>query len=91
MLLKYLESDEEVHLDCDEVGPSELNRDIKIMYIHKALGKGIKEDGLDPERLGRGYVVRIKSQDRQAKFIAHVESLCLTRPSMWPPVFKDRM
>ena len=90
VLLQYFESDEEVHLDCDEVGPSELSGDIKIMYIHKALGKGTKEDGFDPERPGKGYVVRLKSQDRQAKFIAHVESLCLTRPSMWPPVLEKK-
>ena len=78
-------------IDVDCVGPSEMNRDTNIQYVHTGVGAGIKQDEFDPERASAGYVIRLKGQARIEAFQAFYRKLSLTAPELYPPMLKDKM
>jgi hypothetical protein len=86
--------DTPIRIRAVETGCDPCNRKglpINILYVHNTMHVNIENQGIDPERLIPGIVIKYKTSDGQARLHAHNEKMTGGCPSMWPPISKSLM
>ena len=82
-----------VELKPHEVLPHPYNRNgqhINIMYIHQDLKTNMDRDGLDPERLQPGIVIKYKDPAKIKWLQDYSYNMMGGQPQLWPPVEQSK-